>query len=75
MYLEDTMCENTYWAKLAQDRDYQRTFVNEVLNLRISKRPGISSLAEWISASEKEPCSMELVNHGVQFFCVLCFFL
>jgi hypothetical protein len=44
MYLRETGWKDVDWLHLAQGQ----AVMNTVMNLRVTKRPGISWLAEWI---------------------------
>ena len=57
------------WITLAQDKDRQRAFTNELMKFRSHKMRGIFRPAEELLASQEEPFSMELVS----FFYFKCF--
>jgi hypothetical protein len=59
MDLQEEGCWVVDLLELTHDRDRWRALVNAVMNLRVLKMRGISSLASNRLASQKVFCSME----------------
>jgi hypothetical protein len=62
MELREIGWDGMDWIDLAQDRDQWKALVNMVMNLRVHKMLGNSSVAERLAASQEGLSSMELVK-------------
>jgi hypothetical protein len=61
MDLGEIRWDGTDWIDVFQDRDYWRPLMNMVMNLRVPKIPGKSSVDIQLAASQVELSSMMLV--------------
>jgi len=67
--LREVGCRGMDWIDLAEERDRWRALVYAVMNIRVHKMRGISSLTENRLASQEALCSVEYVRKSLSFRC------